>query len=201
MEKQQGRLRKNWILLVAVSLAALSLAQAEDPPVDDIKVPETATVTIVPVSVEPNSSVSVTIARDRAKTMYQIYSSTLDVLHDHYFHANRAVLPARAMEDIFSDGEAQSGVKTRWIAVNAKAMSVDHEPSNDFEKQASQQIAAGEKQLEQIDGNTYRFAGSIPLHENCVQCHMGTLIAPPKKARFAGLVISIPLDAESLNPE
>ncbi len=196
MRKQQGRFGKTWILLVAVSLAALSLARAADPSADDSKGPQAATGNIVPVSAEPRASVSVAVARDRAQTMYQIYSSTLDVLHDHYFHANRAVLPARAMEDIFSDGEAQSGVKTRWIAVNAKAMSVDHEPSNEFEKEASRQIAAGEKSLEQIDGKTYRFAGSIPLHENCVQCHMGTFTAPSKKPRFAGLVISIPVDAD-----
>lgn len=140
-------------------------------------------------------AVSLAVARDRARTMYQIYTSTLDVLHDHYFHVNRAVLPARAMEDIFSDGERQSGAKTRWIAANAKAMNVDHEPADDFEKDAAKRISSGEKIVEQIDGNIYRFAGSVPLGNSCVQCHMGTLMAPPKKPRFAGLVISIPVNS------
>jgi len=145
---------------------------------------------------ESTKAVSPAMARDRARTMYRIYASTLDVLHDHYFHINRAVLPARAMEDIFSDVAGQSGVKTRWIAVNAKAMSVDHEPADDFEKEAAQRIAAGEKEVEQLKPDMYRYVGSIPLHENCVQCHMGTFSNPPKKPRFAGLVISIPTVGE-----
>lgn len=141
-------------------------------------------------------AVSVDTARDRARTLHKVYSSTLDVLHDHYFHANRAVLPARAMEDIFSLAEAESDVKVRWIAVNAKAMSVDHEPSDDFEKEAARRIATGDKAIEQIGTQTYRFAGSIPLQESCVQCHMGTFTAQSVKPRFAGLVISIPIKAE-----
>lgn len=145
------------------------------------------------VPVDGTMAVSPAIARDRAQTMYRIYASTLDVLHDHYFHINKAVLPARAMEDIFSDIAGQSKMKTRWIAVNAKAMSVDHEPSDDFEKEAAQRIAAGEQEFEQTESDVYRFAGSIPLHENCVQCHMGTFSPPSKKPRFAGLVISIPI--------
>jgi len=157
---------------------------------------ETRAVTVSEVPKEPAGGVSEATARERARTTYRIYASTLDVLHDHYFHVNKAVLPARAMEDIFSDIEGQSGTKTRWIAVNAKAMSVDHEPANDFEKEAARRIAAGEKEVEQTESGVYRYAGSIPLHENCVQCHMGTFTNPPKKPRFAGLVISIPIRAD-----
>ena len=46
--------------------------------------------------------VPVAVARDRAKLMHEIYSATLEVMHDRYFHADRAVVPARAMEDVFS---------------------------------------------------------------------------------------------------
>jgi hypothetical protein len=145
------------------------------------------------VAVEPETAISVETARDRARLMLKVYSSTLDVLHDHYFHANRAVLPARAMEDIFAETAQPIRAETRWIAVNAKAMSVDHEPADEFEKEAARRIAAGDKALEKVEGNTYRFAGSIPLHASCVQCHMGSFGPPSKKDRFAGLVINIPL--------
>lgn len=151
-------------------------------------------VTVVPPPGSP--SVSLVVARERARTMYQVYASTLDVLHDHYFHANKAVLPARAMEDIFHDQKTRSGTTTRWIAVNAKAMSVDHEPQDAFEKEAAKRIAAGEMEVEQVGRDSYQFAGSIPLHASCVQCHMGTFMNAPKKPRFAGLVIRIPLSTE-----
>ena len=54
-----------------------------------------------------------------------------------------AVLPARAMEDIFSDVARQSKTTARWISVNTKAMSLDHEPSSEFEKHAAEEIKGG----------------------------------------------------------
>lgn len=191
------RHQKEWIMGVVMVLAACTWMHQADAVIGDDESADGAKAAGVVVIPESSSGpVSVEMARERARTMFQVYSSTLDVLHDHYFHANRAVLPARAMEDIFADNEAASGTKARWIAVNVRAMSVDHEPSSDFEKEAARRIAAGEKQLEHVDGPNYQFAGSIPLHESCVQCHMGTLMPAGKKARFAGLVISIPVDVK-----
>lgn len=103
------------------------------------------------------------------------------------------VLPARAMEDIFAEQEAQTGTRTRWIAVNARAMSVDHEPADGFEKEAARRIAAGDREVEQTDKGVYRYAAAIPLHQNCIQCHMGTFMNPPRKPRFAGLVFRTPV--------
>ena len=148
---------------------------------------------IVAVPPEAETPLTVAAAREQSRTMHRIYLSTLDTMHDHYFHANRAVLPARAMEDIFGTVDRQSGVKTRWIAVNANAMSVDHEPIDEFERQAARKIASGEAAVEQTEPDMYRFAGAIPLQDSCIQCHMGTMTVPSRKRRFAGLVISIPL--------
>lgn len=156
---------------------------------------------IVAVPAESDAPLTVAAARERSRTMHRIYLSTLDTMHDHYFHANRAVLPARAMEDIFGTVDRQSGVRTRWIAVNANAMSVDHEPIDEFERQAARKIASGEAAVEQTEPDMYRFAGAIPLQDSCVQCHMGTMTVPPKKRRFAGLVISIPLARDAAAAE
>lgn len=177
----------------AVSVPGGDQAAANPAAADQPGPAAVAEVTAVPDP--PQQPASLEAAREQARTMHRIYASTLDVLHDHYFHANKAVLPARAMEDIFADVETASGAKVRWISVNAKAMSVDHEPQDAFEKAAARQIADGAREVEQRDGDIYRFAGSIPLHASCVQCHMGTFMNAPKKPRFAGLVISLPVTA------
>ena len=91
-------------------------------------------------SVAPDSDadrdegVPLDVARDRAKVMHDVYEATLEVMHHRYFHGNRATVPARAMQDIFSAIERQSKVKARWISVNMKPMSLDHEPETEFEK-------------------------------------------------------------------
>ncbi len=149
------------------------------------------------VSEQCNALTETKDAREQAKLLYQVYASTLEVLHDHYFHANKAVLPARAMKDIFKDVDDNTRIQTRWIAVNTRPMSLDHEPKSDFEREAAKRIAAGEKGLEYQDGDTYRFAGSIPLAEGCIHCHVGSFAAPSPKRRFAGLIINIPLNPTS----
>lgn len=142
---------------------------------------------------EDDTRVSVETARDRAKLMHRIYSATLDVMHHHYFDVNKAVLPARAMEDVFDELARQSNIKARWIAVNTKAMSVPHEPKSDFEREAAQAIASGKESFERVEGGVYHRAGVIPLTAGCINCHANAFANPPKTPRYAGLVISVPL--------
>jgi len=84
--------------------------------------------------------------------------------------------------------------------VNANAMSVDHNPQNDFERQAVRAITEGKLEHEQFDERTYHYAGMIRLGSECLKCHV-----PMRKSledRFAALVISIPFQpspAESSN--
>jgi hypothetical protein len=144
-------------------------------------------------TVEEKHRVPVAVARERAELMHRMYSATLDVLHDRYFHDSRAMVPARAMEDIFAEMARQSQVEARWIAVNMRAMSLSHEPRDDFEKAAAKEITAGKEHFESIENGYYRRAGAIPLGSNCVNCHAGFFKEPPKTPRFAGLVISVPV--------
>ena len=89
--------------------------------------------------------------------------------------------------------ESQAKVKARWIAVNAKAMSVDHKPASAFEKDAARAIAAGKSEYEQVADGYYHRVGAIPLGAGCVNCHTGFFAKDQKSPRFAGLVISVPL--------
>ncbi len=145
---------------------------------------------------EGTERVSLEVARDRARFMHRIYAATLEVMHDHYFHGERATVPARAMEDIFDVLDRQTKIQAHWIAVNTKAMSIGHEPETEFEKQAAKEIAAGKEEFEKVEKGVYRRAGVIPLAQGCVGCHTGFFAKPPKTPRVAGLVISIPVREE-----
>jgi hypothetical protein len=145
--------------------------------------------------------VSVAVARDRAKLMHSIYAATLDVMHERYFHRERAIVPARAMEDVFSEIQRQSHAEARWIAVNLKPMSVDHQPKTTFEKRAAKEIAAGNPEVEVVEKDYYRRAGAIPLTSNCISCHSGFFRNPDNQPQFAGLVISIPIRLDASRTE
>lgn len=141
--------------------------------------------------------VTVEVARDRAKLMHNIYAATLEMMHDRYFHGERAFVPARAMQDVFSEIKQQSQVEARWISVNMKPMSIDHEPKSEFEKKAAKEIATGKSEVEELAGGYYRRAGAIPLTDGCISCHGGFFKEPSKTPRFAGLVISVPVNNQS----
>lgn len=138
--------------------------------------------------------VTVEAARERAKLTHSIYATTLEAMHHHYFFHDRANVPARVMEDMFADIARQENIKAKWIAVNAKAMSIDHEPEGEFEKQAVKEISAGKPTYERVEKGVYRRAFAVSLMNNgCLGCHLGFGANDNKKPRFAGLVISIPV--------
>lgn len=137
--------------------------------------------------------VSVKVARERAKLSHNILAAMLDVMHDQYFRDERSTVPARAMEDAFSRIADQENIKLRWITVNAKVMNVDHEPQDEFEKQAAKAIAAGKSEHELVKDGVYRRAEGICLmNKGCLECHLG-FGASGRIDRFAGLVITIPI--------
>lgn len=177
------------LLLTATLYAQPSASESDNSDVN-VALPEASSLT-------QENRVAVDVARDRAKMMHIIYAATLDVMHDRYFHGDRAIVPARAMEDVFSEIQRQSGTQARWIAVSLEPMSVDHEAESDFEKRASKEIAAGKTEVEVVEGGYYRRAGAIPLTSNCVSCHAGFFRKPSTKPKFAGLVISVPIHSNS----
>ena len=139
---------------------------------------------------------SVEAARERAKLLHDVYHATLLAMHDHYFHDSRAIVPARAMEDVFEELAFSRKVEAKWISVNTRAMSLRHEPASEFEKQAAEEIGAGKDEYERVENGYYERAGAIPLKAGCVNCHFGFFKQPPKSPRFAGLVIRIPVTQE-----
>jgi hypothetical protein len=140
--------------------------------------------------------VAVAAARDRATVLHAAYAATLESMHHHFFRRERAVLPARAMEDVFADVGRETGAKGKWIAVNTPAMSIDHEPTSGFEKWAAAELAAGKPAAERVEGGTYHRAGAIPLGAGCLSCHTRLSATTDKTPRFAGIVITIPVKEE-----
>lgn len=140
-------------------------------------------------------TLSVEVARDRVKVMQDIHSATLTMMHDRYFHRDKSIVPARAMQDVFSQIERQSGVETRWISASLHPMSIDHAPESEFEKRAAKEIAAGKPSLEVVEDDYYRRAIAIPLTGGCLGCHE-TQFQRRVGKQFAGLVISMPLRTE-----
>jgi hypothetical protein len=193
---QVGTTGKLCAVIAATWLACVMIPSSAQSPAEAVRKSNDITPTAADTA-KSESRQSIDVARERAATLHLAYAATLETIHRYYFRKDQAVLPARAMEDIFSSVARQSQTKARWISVNTKPMSVDHEPATDFEKKAAAELATGKQTYEAIDGGYFRSASSVPLGSGCLSCHAATTFAPPPKGpRYAGLVISIPIKDE-----
>jgi len=183
---------------VATGVLCVTLALCAEPPGDVADQPKDKQKAASDKPSDREHLVSVDVARERARLMHDIYETTLDVMHRHFFRSDRSVLPARAMEDVFTEMAKQTSAQARWIAVNTKAMSIHHEPETEFEKQAAMKLAAGNEDFELVEKGYYQRAGRIPLGVGCVGCHTKLFSSPSTSTspRFAGLVIRIPVNDE-----
>lgn len=156
------------------------------------KMPATAV-----AAAEDNNRLTEAEARARAKLLHETYEATLQAIHRRYFRDDAKLpVPSRVLEEVFSDVARRSKVKARWIAVNAPAMSLDHEPQDEFEKQAARILASGKEEYERVENGTYRRAAAITLFASCLKCHAPPPLRPDVH-RVAGLAISVPLKTES----
>ncbi len=150
---------------------------------------------------KPVPRVALAVARDRAELLHTTHLETLAAMHHRYFHGERAIVPARVMEDVFANLEKQTHIKAQWISASLSPMSINHEPQTEFEKHAARQLAKGTTYVETIEDGYYRRAGSVSLGGGCTSCHAGLFASTSTTPKFAGLIISIPVQPDARLPD
>jgi hypothetical protein len=178
---------------MSVSLALCAAAVFADPPPTADKSSDAQKPVAKDETSEKEILLTVTEARAQARLLHETYEATLRALHRRYFRDDgKLPVPSRVLDEVFSDLSYRSNVKARWLAVNAQAMSLDHEPKDEFEKQAVRRLSSGKDEFEAVENGIYRRAGSIALFTSCIKCHAP---APMRQDvhRVAGLIISMPV--------
>ncbi len=139
-----------------------------------------------------HTATTVAEARIRAKILHEAFSGALQVMHRDYFREDeRLKLPSKSLEDVFAELAKTHQVQLRWLAVNADAMSVDHQPKDEFDHKAVKILSSGKDEFELSEEKIFRFAGAIPLSASCVKCHVRNRTSNAE--RKAALVITMPL--------
>ena len=142
---------------------------------------------------------SIEEARARARILHEAFHGALQVMHRDYFDEDNArVLPSGSLEDVFKELNRSYDIQVRWLAVNAKAMNIDHEPKDEFEKNAVKALASGKKEYELVKADQYLHVGSIRLASQCLKCHLPRRTSTEDRA--AALSITMPLERISDQP-
>ena len=134
-------------------------------------------------------------ARERARLLHETIHDTLQVVHAQYYREDEGLaLPAATLKRVFQELAERRKVEIRWLVVNARAMNVDHNPRDEFEKQAVKALGEGEDEVDIAKAGVYRYAGLITLGSECLKCHLPNRTS--NKSRTAGLVISMPVQSQ-----
>jgi hypothetical protein len=178
-------------LAVAIASALMLAAIGDDaPPPANSSAPSSSGKQTTEVVKEPLPTPGE--ARGRARLLHETIRSALQVVHHEYYREDEKLpIPARTFKRVFQELADHQQVEIRWLAVNAQAMNQDHNPRNDFEKQAVSAIAAGAEEYELAEGGNYRHVGVITLTSECLKCHLPNRTS--LKNRAAGLVIEMPI--------
>ena len=141
-------------------------------------------------SCKDNISTTVQEARSRARLLHETLHGTLQVMHRDFFDPDEMdKIPSASLEDVFKELARKQGVKAHWLGVDGQTMNIEHLPQDDFEREAVKAISSGKKEFEAVEGNRYRHAGAIVLHNVCLKCHVPNRSSLEDRA--AGLVISM----------
>ncbi len=131
-------------------------------------------------------------AKVRSQLLHEMIHGALQVMHRDFFkEEEKSKIPSESLEDVFGEMEKTWGVKIEWLAVDTKAMNVDHRADDAFERKAVEVISAGSDSHEMKDGAVLRYAGVIPLGNRCLKCHVPDRTS--LEERKAAVVISMPL--------
>jgi hypothetical protein len=131
-------------------------------------------------------------ARGRARLLHETIHDTLQVVHAQYYREDEGhTLPAAALKPVFRELAERRKVEIRWLVVDARAMNVDHNPRDEFEKQAVKALGEGKDEVDIAGDGVYRYAGPITLGSECLKCHLPNRTS--NQSRKAGLVISMPV--------
>lgn len=132
-------------------------------------------------------------ARLRAQLLHETIHGALQVMHRDFFKEDEQHrIPSSSLEDVFKELERGWQVKVRWLAVNAKAMNIDHEPRDAFERKAAKALQEGEGSYDSSDGKVYRYAGAITLGNECLKCHVPDRTS--LEDRKAAVVFTMPVN-------
>ena len=131
-----------------------------------------------------------TEARARAQLIHAVIHGSLRIMHRDFLRkGDSKAIPSESLKDVFKAMEEEWQVTIRWLASDETVMNVDNKAKDDFQRKALVAVKGGEKEMTAEENGIFRFAGVIPLQNQCLKCH-----SPDRTSledRFSALEISM----------
>ena len=126
----------------------------------------------------------------RAQLLHASFHGVLEIMHRDFFRkGDNKAIPSESLKDVFARMREEWGVEMRWLASDETIMNVDNKARDAFDTAALQAVASGRRETWEVADGKLRYAGVIPLQNQCLKCHV-----PGRKTledRFAALEITM----------
>ncbi len=176
------------LLLVGISLGA----DPDSPSPGESKKQPNPQAAVVAAPTPPQPPATSEEARDRARLLHAAIHGALRIMHRDFFRkGDSKAIPSESLEDVFAAMAEEQGVKMRWLASEITVMNVDNKATDPWQEAALKAVAEGKAEHETVEKGVYRYAGSIPIQNQCLKCHVP--FRETLEERFAALEISMPL--------
>ncbi len=131
-----------------------------------------ATASLKPTPPAPATGVSVEEARRTVELLNDVYQVSLQEIHRRFpIGGGQPIVAALVIRDIQKRVSNRRGVQSRFLAVDTRAMNLDHAAKDAFERRAVEKLAAGARRWEVVENGQLRVATVVPLGGTCFPCH------------------------------
>lgn len=147
---------------------------------------------------EKKADPAVERTRKQVRMLDDLYKTSIVLITTHYVEEDSDLAAGDAFQALFTAMKEKGWHEVRLLDATGEPYDDDNSPKDAFEKQAIEQLKAGEAYVDEVitkDGQRYlRAATAIPVvMEKCVMCH-GHYADVPKGQAIGALGYTIPIE-------
>lgn len=133
-----------------------------------------------PPNAENPIRISAAEARRTVDLLHDVYVNSVVMTHSTYVKDAATPPAATVARRLFEAVAAKGWTQTRWMNNRARALNPAHNPRDEFERSAAEQLLKGSPRVEKLEGDRLRIALPVPLADrSCQTCHPKDAVGDP----------------------
>lgn len=119
-------------------------------------------------------------ARQTVSMLNDLYVNAVVLTHGTYVKDKGITPAATVARKVFEAMDKKGWPKTRWLSTTGRPFNPDHNPKDQFEKDAVVALKKGQARFERVENGQLRVATLVPLvDKSCQMCHTKDKVGDP----------------------
>jgi hypothetical protein len=129
---------------------------------------------------KPQQKYSLKEARQTVDMLNDLYVTAVVGIHGTYVKDRSIPAAATVARSVFKSMAEKGWPQTRWLSTTGKPFNPDHNPKDQFEKDAAAALKTGKAKFERVENGKLRVATLVPIvDKSCLMCHTKDKVGDP----------------------